>query len=476
MLASNVDFEEILALAPEWSKTLERLDSQNGRQTSLLELFETVGAKDIYSKIISLGKDRENFLTSVRDHYYQPLFAKMLKSNQNLKRFWIQRRVPKDTQEHNAISLSVELAQKMLAALEKQLDKNAEDGFKVLLPAYAQRSVYNAVVDYVRHEWQWEKDTLQDVNLDPNQADPRVQVADEVEYSPEHQAISGEQVGQLNHVRNKLKTMLGNPEYSQEALVVVDCMFGLGLTPESKTGVEMTMRECCDALKLKGETQARKIARCQVLLDKGLDLIRDMIREDMPGVAAAWQVDININTASRRELNHILGLTEGEVDRLIKNRQYYGIDELVDKNVVKQERISEFTARGAVAAFVPVDLNGATKRDLIDICGAPKDVAGKIVDKRPFSSLEDLLKSKIIDKNVLQKIIENGGVLKKVEVAPSEININIATESQLKDLGLDKKQIDRFIKVRPFSNWSDVESFLGMEASAWKALREKACI
>lgn len=482
MLTSKTKFEEILNLAPEWRPVLERLDGADNKASapSLVALFQELGAPAIYSKASSLDKEKGNFVSLVRDYYYQPLFQKMLRCNQNLKRFWAQRRVDRDSQEHNCISLSVELAQKMATALEKQLTEGNEDGFKVILPAYAQRSVYNAVVDYVRKEWQWEKDTLQDLNLDPNQIDPRTAVADEIEYSPEQKALSGEQVGQLNQVRSHLSRMLGNPEYSQEALVVVDCMFGLGLTPSSKTGLEMTMRECCDVLNLPGETQARKIARCQVLLDKGLDLIREMIRSDMPGIAQAWQADININSASRRELNHQLGLTEGEVDRLIKNRQYYSIDELIDKKIVKAERIADIQERGGVAAFIPVDLNQATRRDITDIVGLSKEQAKKVVDERPFASIEELLTRGIADKFMLARFVENGAVVGGGLKSLNKVDLNKAEQESLLGLGLSAEDCERLVRARPFETWVEVERFLGLETDAKSGigatLREKACL
>lgn len=219
VLSTKPKLEEILAVAPEWQTTFERLDQERSkdgkaRVVAPLELFQTLGAKAIYTKLKTLGSQTDGFITILRDFYYQPLLAKMLESNQNLRRFWFQRRVAADDQKHQAVSLSVELAQKLETALLKQLKLGQEDGFKVLLPAYAQRSVHNAVVDYVRNEWQWEKDTLQDINLDPEQIDPRANVADDNKYSPENQALSGEQVGQLNQLRERLAKMLGEKVFS----------------------------------------------------------------------------------------------------------------------------------------------------------------------------------------------------------------------------------------------------------------------
>ncbi len=96
---------------------------------------------------------------------------------------------------------------------------------------------------------------------------------------PDQVILSREKVTYLNQLRTHLKHLFDSGQQDDMALVVVDCMFGLGLTKQSKLGQELTMRECCDVLKIEGETQARKIARCQVLMDKGLDKVRQILRK-----------------------------------------------------------------------------------------------------------------------------------------------------------------------------------------------------
>src|SRR5262249_12272878 len=156
--------------------------------TAASEFLNRVGAKAIFMKALNLKADREQstFIEMLQSAYYQPMLAKMLGANQNLRRFLSQRHVPNDEQKAHVLSFSVEVSHKLLTTLQKQLQSGAEDGFKVLLPAYVQRSVHNAVIDYIRLEANWEKQTLQDLNLDPQQDDPRTTVADDVAYTPEH--------------------------------------------------------------------------------------------------------------------------------------------------------------------------------------------------------------------------------------------------------------------------------------------------
>ena len=479
MLSSRTELQEILSLAPEWQPVLDSVVSKavgDGKDVSTYQLFERLGAKAIYMKASVLGGERLILSKLLRDHYYQPMIAKMFGSNQNLKRFWAQRKHPFDWQKGQAISMAVELSSKMEGVLERHLINKSADGFKVLLPAYVQRSVQNAVVDYIKDEWQWERETLQDLNLDPEQEDPRSATADDVKYAPESKAISGEQVSQLNQLRLELKAMLTDASQAREPLVVVDCMFGLGLTEKSKAGAELTMREVCDLLQIAGETQARKIARCQVLLDKGLDMIRSQVRKKLPGVADCWQADVNVNTASRRELSHLLSLTEGEVERLLANRQYYSLHELVDAGVLKANRLEDIAKNGAVAAFVPLEVNSCTTRDLIDVLGLPKDMAQKFATQRPFTSFDEAIRAKVLNQAVLTEAIKRGAALKPPSTGDRRLDLNSTASENLTTLGLGGPMVERIMRGRPFTTWSELEEYLAPDNREWLILRQKTCL
>lgn len=496
MLTSQGQIEELLDIAPDWRQIFDSLSKDAGfadgkgssgdisgtsgfqsgkpKAVGLFELFERLGAKALYKKAQLLKDDREKFLSLVRNFYLQPLAARMVANNQNLKRFFVQRRVPADEQKRHALSIATELSEKLDAAVRKHLVQGAEDGFKALLPAYVQRSVHNQAIDYIREEWDWEKSTLQDLNLDPEQEDPRQNTADDSQYMPENQAISGEQVSQLNQLRDMLEKMLADKKNPKEPLEVVDCMFGLGLTKFSCAGKELTMRECCDILQLPGETQARKIARCQVLLDKGLSMVREGIRQNLPGIADCWQKETNVNRASRRELNQQLGMTESEVERLIVQRQYRRLLELVEKSILKEARLKELEAKGAVAAFVPVDINSATNRDLMDILGLNKETAQKVCDKRPFPHLSNLVELKLIDENGLKTLLGRGCVLKVV--VEGRKDINSAPLDELVRAGIESGLAKRIERGRPFGTWAELEDYLQIDLNKEPVLRQNFCL
>lgn len=483
MLTSQGQVEEVLDIAPDWRQILDSLNASRAAGTDtaaksvgLFELFERLGAKALYKKAQSEADKRDKLLSLIRNFYLQPLATKMVSNNQNLKRFLIARHVPADEQKRHAMSIATELSEKLEGAVRKHLTQNAEDGFKVLLPAYVQRSVHNQAIDYIRAEWDWEKSTLQDLNLDPEQEDPRQNTADDIVYIPENQAISNEQVGQLNQLRSMLETMLKDKKYPREALEVVDCMFGLGLTKHSQAGKELTMRECCEVLGLSGDTQARKIARCQVLLDKGLSLVREGIRNNLPGIAECWQKETNINKASRRELNQQLGMTESEVERLIVQRQYKKLLELVERSILKEARLQELEAKGAVAAFVPVDLNSATNRDLIDILGLGKEVAQKVCEKRPFPHFSHLIEQKLVDDKGLKSLLQRGAVLKVVIEGGKRKDINNESLDELIKAGIEPGLAKRIERGRPFGTWAEMEDYLQLDLSKEPVLRQNFCL
>ncbi|HEY9787254.1 MAG TPA: hypothetical protein V6D17_17825, partial [Candidatus Obscuribacterales bacterium] len=141
MLSSKTCIEEILQIAPEWEQILQSVEGEQEGGVSPLAFFERLGAMALYRKAQSLTDKRDTFINLVRDFYLQPLLARMVTNNQNLRRFSSQRRIAPDELRRQAVSFAGEIAEKLEAALRKQLNQGADDGFKVLLPAYVQRSV-----------------------------------------------------------------------------------------------------------------------------------------------------------------------------------------------------------------------------------------------------------------------------------------------------------------------------------------------
>ncbi len=482
MQATNSHLPQILHLAPEWQAIRRQLD-QSGLTTGgavvdlgkaaqeVYSLFQAVGAKSLYAKLLTLGADGEPLMQPVRDCYLLSLTAKMLRGNPTLRRFAQDKRMTVDEGKSQQMSMAVELSVKLEAALRKQLGEKNADGFKILLPAYVQSSVNNAVIDYIKNETHWERQTLPNSYDDGDEESPIEKAPDDLSYAPEQVILSKEKVHYLNALRKQLEQLISSSPEEDLSLTVVDCLFGLGLTKHSVVGEEMTMRECSERLKLEGETQARKIARCQVLLDKGLDSIRQLLRDQMPALVECWRQEINVNSASRRDLNHQLDLTEGEIERLIVNRQYLQLEQLVERLVIKTEKLPLLAKKGAVAAFVPVDLNSATIRDLMDILGLAKDVARKIMTMRPLSRLEQLVEVNLVKSESLAKLTGRGAVLKLRSSTDARLDLNQAAQTDLIKCGLAVEKASLISRALPFETWAELEEFLPCDEVTWTILR-----
>jgi DNA uptake protein ComE-like DNA-binding protein len=483
MHATGNEFQQLVELAPEWQSTVHKVMQQGtissvvagelGRSTACAyAVLEQIGAQSIFIKLSNSSQNHAQFLKLVRDNYLLVLATKMFKSNSALRHFFGERRLNLEDQKGQAMSMAVEMAMKLEHLLLRSLKEADSSGFKSLLPAYIQRSVNNAVLDYIKSESQWERQSVAE-STEEGEDDAITRTADDLEQIPESVALSGEKVHYLNELRHKLQSWYKTADANDLAFAVIDCMFGLGLTAHSTPGKELTMRECCDVLKLEGETQARKIARCQVLLDRGMDKIRHLLRDELPGVVDCWQKEINVNVASRRDLNHQLDFTEGEVERLVVNRQYVVLEQLVERAIVKAEKIAVLRKKGAVAAFVPVDLNAATARELTDIIGVPKDVAQKIVAARPLNGFQDLVKRKLLPASALDSLKERGAVLKSIDVLEQKGNpdLNKVDEAQLLKNGVARERAALIVRARPFASWAELDQFLACDEVSWLHIR-----
>lgn len=488
MHATGIEFQQIVELAPEWQSVASKVQelgtinggiaAELGKSTACVyAVFEQIGAQSIFIKLTKAGKTQSDLLKMVRDNYLLVLANKMFKSNGALRRFFSERHIPFEDQKGQAISMAVELALKLEILLKKNLNDADPQGFKLMLPAYVQRSVNNAVIDYIKGETHWERQAVPETH-EEGEEDAIARTADDLDQIPEHIALSGEKVGYLNDLRKKLKGWYSTADKGDMSLAVIDCMFGLGLTPHSTLGKELTMRECCDVLKLEGETQARKIARCQVFLDKGMDKIRHLLRDELPGVVDCWQKEINVNVASRRDLNHQLDLTEGEVERLVQYRQYQTLQHLVDRGVLKADKLQMLKKKGAVAAFVPVDLNHATARELTDILGIAKDVAQKIVAARPLDGFDDLVGQKLVAAQQLAGIKQRGAVLKSGSGVSKKpvLDLNKIDEAQMVAAGISPDKASLIVRVRPFDTWTELDQFLACDERAWQHIRNNFSI
>jgi competence protein ComEA len=135
---------------------------------------------------------------------------------------------------------------------------------------------------------------------------------------------------------------------------------------------------------------------------------------EKPGKAPEASKLIDLNTASRNELETLPGIGKISADKIIAGRPYNSVDELkkagiAEKNIgvlkplvtitpVQRPTAAEAAKKPGPAASV--DLNKASQAELESLPGIGKVTAHKIIAGRPYASVDDLAKTGLSAKNI----------------------------------------------------------------------------
>ena len=122
------------------------------------------------------------------------------------------------------------------------------------------------------------------------------------------------------------------------------------------------------------------------------------------------------------------------------------------------------------AVPVPVDMNSATVRDLIDILALSKEKAQRLASLRPIINRASLVEKKVLSEDELNRLLANGAVLKPV--LNQKTNINKAELSQFIQTGIEEKLAKRLLTGRPYSSWQELDEYLACEDTSWQLLRK----
>ncbi len=176
----------------------------------------------------------------------------------------------------------------------------------------------------------------------------------------------------------------------------------------------------------------------------------------------------------------------------IKEEQEEEIEELEEKEDTKEKE----------GGTCNVNINTASKKELQKIIGVGPAIAQRIIKARPFSSIYDLIKVSGIGKKTLQKIIEQGcayvegdagpsddsgsgsingsgsssGSIKKEECTKNSIEINTASQKELEELtGVGATIAEEIIKGRPFSTIDDLIRVSGIAEVKLQNIKDQGC-
>jgi len=92
------------------------------------------------------------------------------------------------------------------------------------------------------------------------------------------------------------------------------------------------------------------------------------------------------NSASEEQLAAVEGLDEATLALILEERPYAGIIELDE--ALSESLNVEQRARVYAAMFLPIDLNSATRDEIMTIPGMDRRMAHEFEEYRPYTSME----------------------------------------------------------------------------------------
>jgi len=95
---------------------------------------------------------------------------------------------------------------------------------------------------------------------------------------------------------------------------------------------------------------------------------------------------LNLNSAGRREIMLIPGMTRGMAHEFEEYRPYTSLEQF--RREIGKYVDADEVARLEQYVFIPIDLNSASKKDLMTIPGMTKRMAHEFEEYRPYRDME----------------------------------------------------------------------------------------
>lgn len=152
----------------------------------------------------------------------------------------------------------------------------------------------------------------------------------------------------------------------------------------------------------------------------------------------------NPNRASSEELQALSNIDRQLADNIIDNRPFLGIlelDDLLGETLSKEQR-SELYQK----LFVPINLNIASREEILLVPGVGSKMAHEFEEYRPYKALAQFHRE-------IGKYVDDEEVARLAQFVFVPINLNEASDEAILSIpGVGNRMLHEFKEYRPYSN------------------------
>ncbi len=166
--------------------------------------------------------------------------------------------------------------------------------------------------------------------------------------------------------------------------------------------------------------------------------------EDAPAQGASSPVVVNPNLAVGAELGALPGMSQALADAIQQQRPFINMEAL---HAVVAQHLSRKEAENLyVRLFVPINLNSASKAEMLLVPGVGERIAHEFEEYRPYTAIAQW-------KREMGKYLDDADVDRMGRYVFVPIDLNTATEAEILAIpGVGKRMAHEFEEYRPYSN------------------------
>lgn len=175
--------------------------------------------------------------------------------------------------------------------------------------------------------------------------------------------------------------------------------------------------------------------------------------KDAPAQGASIPVVVNPNLALGDELGALPGMSQALADAILQQRPFINLEAL---HAVVAQHLNQKEAENLyVRLFVPINLNIASKAEMLLVPGVGERIAHEFDEYRPYTAIAQW-------KREMGKYLDDAEVERMGRYVFVPIDLNTATEAEILAIpGVGKRMAHEFEEYRPYTSMEQFRREIG---------------